>query len=155
MKLSDTPTKHFIIEANTYSEFDCCDYAIVHISDEWITTQKNRIASLKTDFPCREYTYETFEDFSVNFHMDDCEIITNTLDLLEDKKYSFIELETEELQLLSAPQEQLASKKLILYKSFEGHYVANGMETGEEFWTAEFPLKEIIDLILNNLNVKP
>lgn len=42
MKLSDKATAHILVKAN--SEWDNCEFAIIHLSEEWKTEQAKRLA---------------------------------------------------------------------------------------------------------------
>jgi hypothetical protein len=40
MKLSDKPTAHVLLKAGTNSEWDNCNFAIIHITEDWKRTAK-------------------------------------------------------------------------------------------------------------------
>ena len=42
MKRSDKPTSYLMIKANTNSEWDCCDFAIIALSEDWKQEQQKR-----------------------------------------------------------------------------------------------------------------
>lgn len=42
MKILDKPTTHILIKANTNSEWDCCEFAVIHLSEEWKKLQATR-----------------------------------------------------------------------------------------------------------------
>ena len=47
MKRSDIPTPYLMIKANTNSEWDCCDFAIISLSEDWKKEQQKRIENIK------------------------------------------------------------------------------------------------------------
>ena len=47
MKLSDKTTAHILVKANTNSEWDNCEFAIIHLSEEWKKEQVKRLALVK------------------------------------------------------------------------------------------------------------
>jgi hypothetical protein len=46
MKRSDKPTSYLMIKANTNSEWDCCDFAIIALSEDWKQEQQKRLIKL-------------------------------------------------------------------------------------------------------------
>ena len=47
MKLSDKTTAHILVKANTNSEWDNCEFAIIHLSEEWKKEQNKAIVTRK------------------------------------------------------------------------------------------------------------
>lgn len=47
MKISDKPTKYILIKASTDSEWDCCDFALIYLSEEWKKLQAERLEAVK------------------------------------------------------------------------------------------------------------
>lgn len=133
-----------MIEATTYSEYDCCDFAIIHINDEWIAKQNDKLDFIKKN-PTGCISYHKFEDSAVNFYMDDSDRVADSLLLLDGNLYCFVELEPDEEELFSVPQEQLVSYTMSLTSDGYAYYYAVGIETGEDFWTKEFPLNQLIE----------
>jgi|SRR5690606_16197013 len=142
MKLSDKPTRYLMIEAITHSEDDCCDFAIIHLTDEWLAKQNNRLITEHTSI-----SYRSYSDCSVNFYMDDSDVVSDSFGLLKGKSYSFVELEPNEQELFSIPQEQLVSHTLSISRDGYAYYYAQGIDTGEDFWTKEFSLTQILESV--------
>ncbi len=47
MKTTDKATAYLLVKANTNSEWDSCEFAIVHITDEWKREQAKRLEAVK------------------------------------------------------------------------------------------------------------
>ncbi len=67
MKTSDKPTAHILVRASTNSEWDCCDFAIIHLSEEWRKLQEKRLEAVKPF--ANDYSFQSmrFYDGSVDF----------------------------------------------------------------------------------------
>lgn len=48
MKLSSTPTEYILVRANSQSEWDCCDFAIITCDNYWKEAIKKRLEAAKT-----------------------------------------------------------------------------------------------------------
>ncbi|MDV3622536.1 hypothetical protein CMU83_15940 [Elizabethkingia anophelis] len=144
MKRSDIPTSYLMIKANTNSEWDCCDFAIISLSEDWKKEQQKRIENIKpfsNDYMLLSMMYS---DASITFYKDDNEICPDSTDLLEDRIWSFVELKEETLEKLSVPENRLTSHTLHVFKSGYALYQTYGKHTGEDFSTEDFPLEELI-----------
>lgn len=47
MKVSDKPTGRILVRANSNSEWDSCEFAIVSISEKWKEEQLQRLEIIK------------------------------------------------------------------------------------------------------------
>lgn len=150
MKLSETPTNYLIVYAKTNSEWDECDFAIIHVNETWRKELQNRLVmmqALEKDFNLLSMDYY---DTSVQFYKDDNEVMTDSLALMNEKKWSFLSMSEEELNALSPPENRLDCTELAIKRGGYAIYRCFGKYTSEEFWTADLPISEIVQLITAN-----
>ena len=142
MKTSDKPTAHILVRARTNSEWDCCDFAIIHLSEEWRKLQKKRIEAVKPFGDDYNFQSMRFYDGSVNFFQSKDEG-PDVEELLADKQWVFVDLDDSELDELTSPENSLDFYKIVIYREGNARYEAFGKHTNEEFWTNEFPLQQL------------
>ena len=130
MKLSDKPTPYLLLKAGTNSEWDNCSFAIVHITEDWKKEQQKRLEMVKP--------------FAVDFYTADEDDNPDLYKWLENKPMVFVEVDKEELETLTVPENRLDCYRLVMYKTGTAMYKAYGEHTSEEFWTEEFPLTPLI-----------
>ncbi|REC61349.1 hypothetical protein DRF65_16460 [Chryseobacterium pennae] len=150
MKRSDIPTPYLMIKAITNSEWDCCDFAIIFISEDWKKEQQKRLENIKPFSDDYMLISMMYCDQSITFFKDDNEICPDSTDLLEDRIWSFVELNEETRGKLSVPENRITYQVFHVLTNGFGYYQAVGKHTSEEFWTAKFPLEK---LIKNNTNL--
>lgn len=144
MKRSDKPTSYLMIKANTNSEWDCCDFAIIALSEDWKQEQQKRIDNIKPFSKDCMLLSMMYSDASITFYKDDDKICPDSTELLEGRIWSFVKLDEEALAQLSIPENKLTSHTLHIFKSGYALYQTYGKHTGEDFWTEDFPLEELI-----------
>lgn len=144
MKTSDKPTANILIKASTNSEWDCCEFALIHLSEEWGKLQAKRLEAVK---PFRDdYSFQSirFYDGSVEFFQPGEEEF-NMEELLADREWVFVKLDDDELDKLTPPENSLDFYVLEIHRDGNARYKAYGKHTNEEFWTNEFPLQQLIE----------
>lgn len=148
MKASNKPTSHILIKAYTNSEWDCCEFAIIHLSEEWRELQAKRLEAVKPY--TEDYTFQSirFYDGSVEFFQSGEDDKFDVEELLADKEWVFVELDDSELDKLTLPENSLFCYKLVICRDKNARYEAFGKHTNEEFWTNEFPLQQLIERIV-------
>lgn len=141
MKTTDKATAYILVKADTNSEWDFCDFAIIHITADWKKEQAKRLEAIK---PFEEdYTllsmnyYDTAVDFYRIGDVDHPDIE----ELLAGKEWVFVELAEDEHKNLAVPDQSLDCYRLAVHRSGTATYKAYGKHTGEEFWTEDFDLK--------------
>lgn len=145
MQLSDKPTAHILVRARTDSESDSCDLAIIYLSEEWKKQQQERLAAANALAKDNDFRSLCFCDEAVNFY----EAAKDGLpdELLGDKCWAFVELDDAELNEEDdgSLNSSLDCHRLVI--DFNGNlkYTAYGEYTGDEFWTDEFPLQELLE----------
>ena len=145
MKTSDKPTVNILIKANTNSEWDCCEFAIIHLSKEWKKLQATRLEAIKpfTD----DYTLQSirFYSTSVYFYQFEDNGTPDIEELLSDKDWAFVEIDKNELDELTPPENSLDFYTLEIHRDGNARYKAYGKHTNEEFWTNKFPLQQLTE----------
>lgn len=144
MKISDKPTADILIKARTNSEWDCCDFALVHISDEWKKLQAERLEAVKPFKDDYNFQSMRFYDYSAEFYQSGGDEMPDVEELLGDKDWSFVELNEDEQDKLTQPENSLDFYKIVIYCDGNARYEAFGKHTDEEFWTNEFPLQQLV-----------
>lgn len=149
MKTSDKPTADILIRASTDSEWDCCEFAFIHLSEKWRNLQAKRLEAVK---PFKDdYSFQSmrFYDYSVKFFQPGDEE-PDIEELLADKEWVFVELDDDGLDNLTSPENSLDFYKIVIYRDGNARYEAFGKHTNEEFYTNEFPLQQLIEQTVEN-----
>lgn len=144
MKISDKPTKYILIKASTDSEWDCCDFALIYLSEEWKKLQAERLEAVKPFADNYTFSSINFYDSSVNFFQTGDGEEPDMKELLADKEWAFVELDNDdETDRLTSPENRLVRYKIVIRRDGNARYEALGKHTNEEFWTSEFPLQQL------------
>ena len=140
MKLLDKTTAHLLVKANTNSEWDNCEFAIIHITEDWKKEQAKRLEAVKPF--AEDYNFQSlnYYDTAVEFYRTSEDDRPDIEELLADKEWVFVELENEEQETFTVPENRLDCYRLVVYRSGNAIYKAYGKHTSEEFWTEEFDL---------------
>ena len=143
MKTSLTPTEYLLIKAMTNSEWDDCDFAIIHITDDWKQTQKKRLEAVKPLENDYDLKWLNYTDTNIEFFKFSEEHYPEIQKWLSERSRIFIELEKDDLKRLLQPENSLNCYQMQVYKNGNTIYNAFGKHTIEEFWTEEFSLWEL------------
>ncbi|MGC4129007.1 MAG: hypothetical protein QM564_05465 [Bergeyella sp.] len=144
MKLSDKPTEYLLIKAMNNSDWDECDFAVIHITDEWKQTQKKRLRTAKMLENDYDLKWLNYTDTNVEFFKFSEEDYPEIEELLSERNRIFIELETGDLKRLLQPENSLNCYQMQVFKNGYAIYNAFGKHTNEEFWTEEFSLNQLV-----------
>lgn len=148
MKTTDKQTSYILIKAETNSDWDSCDFAIITISNKWIRRQKERLKfleSIKDD----SFSIISYRDFFIDFYRTHQQKLNeeptpNIKKILGDKNWSFVELEPKDLEEFKKTENRLNCCKINLDRDGDIYYTAFGKHTGEDFWTEIIKLTDII-----------
>ena len=140
MKLLDKTTAHLLVKANTNSEWDNCEFAIIHITEDWKKEQAKRLEAVKPF--AEDYNFQSlnYYDTAVEFYRTSEDDRPDIEELLADKEWVLVELENEEQETFTVPENRMDSYRLVVYRSGNAIYKEYGKHTSEEFWTEEFDL---------------
>ena len=149
MKVTDKPTQHILVKAETNSDWDSCDFAIITISDKWKEQQSKRLKSLeyiKDDdyFLDASYMEESVDFYRLKQTKLSEDPIPNLDKLLGENLWSFVELDKEEQEEFATPKSYFNCYKIKIDKYGDFHYIANGKHTEDEYWTIQIKLTDII-----------
>lgn len=145
MKLLEQPTEYLLVKANTTSVWDDCEFAIIHITEQWKEEQTKRLELLKPLKDNLRFLSMNYHDTAVDFYRVDENECPNIEEMLAGKTWSFAEFDEGERQKLTPPENALYCYQMRVYQRGTAIYSAYGKHTSEEFWTEEFPLTQIIE----------
>jgi hypothetical protein len=146
MKLSTIQASHILVKAYTGSEWDECDFAIIHLSEDLKKEWSKRLEAAKTFSGDYNFQSLNYYDSAVDFYRTDKDDNPNIEELLAEREWVFVTLEDKEEATFTAPESRLDCYRLVILKNGTAYYQAFGKYTGEEFWTEEFSLYQLIQL---------
>jgi len=149
MQLSEKPTSHILVGADTNDSWCSCDFAVITISEQWKQDQLRRLEVVRSFADDSTFRTLSFENCSVYFFHSDRSGQPDLKELLGDRNWAFVEVSPEELSEEELPEEEQINCNLDAYRlviDFDGDvkYTAFGEYSGGEFWTEEFPLQELL-----------
>ena len=143
MKLSDKTTAHILVKANTNSEWDNCEFAIIHLSEEWKKEQVKRLALVKPLEGNHYFCSMNYYDTAVDFYRTGGGDGANSEGLRDGREWVCVELDEQGQETFTVPENRLDCYRLVLRANGTGYYTAYGKHTSEEFWTEEFSLTQL------------
>ncbi|MFL9835567.1 hypothetical protein [Chryseobacterium terrae] len=143
MKISTIPTEYLLIKAMTDSEWDTCNFAIIHITEDWKQTQKERLKVTKIVENDNYLKWLNYADTNIEFFRFSSEQYPHIEQWLSENSRIYIDLESDDLRNLFQPDNNLHCYQMQVYKNGNAIYNAFGKHTGEEFWTEEFSLETL------------
>lgn len=145
MKISDKPTEHILIKARTDSEWDCCEFALIHLSEGWKRQQAKRLEAVKPFKNDYSFLSMKFYNTSVDFYQSGDDGNPDIEELLADKDWAFVEIDEDEQDELTPPESRLDCYTLEIYRDGNAIYKAYSKYTNDEFWTNEFSLQQLTE----------
>jgi hypothetical protein len=142
MNISEQPTEQILVRAQTNSEWDNCDYAVIECNVKWAEEIRERLLS------SRLYLDNDRFHHSVDFHVSN-DIMDDLLQHNQD--WAFVEDDDNDYGF-PVPESVLIDISLILYSDGSGRYIATGKFTGEKYTTEFLPLGSIAESILSQSN---
>ena len=109
MKRAEQPTDYIFILANTASESDNCDFAIIRLTGEWLREMRKRLDLIQPFIDDNTFYSHHYWDFPQGFYVHDYEDEEETtLHLLnEDEDWAYIV--TDETELAACPNPKAGS----------------------------------------------
>ncbi|HWB27505.1 MAG TPA: hypothetical protein VG738_18645 [Chitinophagaceae bacterium] len=138
---------YLLIKAYTDSEWDNCDFAIVHITDEWKQIMRARLAKAQAFKNGPGFYYLIYSGGPENFYKDD-DVFSADQVLHSEEESCFVILEQTNLDNLSRPNSRLHLYQMMIDADGIIRYNASGKHTGTEYYTAEFSLHDILNSII-------
>lgn len=144
MKVSIKPTEYLLVKAMTDSEGDNCNFAVIHITEDWKRIQKKRLEVVEKVENDNDLKWLNYADTNIEFFKFSEENYPEVEEWLLDRSKIFIELEKDDLKKLFQPDNNLHCYQMQVFKNGNAIYNAFGKHTNEEFWTEEFTLTSLI-----------
>ena len=145
MKKTEHGTEYILLKAYTESEWDFCSFAIIHITEEWKKTLTGRLEALVAFKDDGNFCHLSYWGAPTGFYKDpDDEAQRAEAILGQEDDWCFIELEETVPDNLPTPENKLGAHQLIIGKYGSALYKAYGKHTGEEFYTAEFGIGDLL-----------
>lgn len=150
MQLSDKPTSHILVRADTNSDYDSCNCAIITLSEEWKQAQLRRLEAARSFAGDISFRGLSFHDWSVDFYYTFRHGLPDIDELLGELRWAFVEVNEEEVNEENLDEEEqlnanLDCHKLLIGSDGDFKYIAFGEYTHDEFSTEEVSLPEILE----------
>ncbi|MDR2233870.1 MAG: hypothetical protein LBE56_12230 [Tannerella sp.] len=142
MKKSDKPTEWILIKAYTESEWDSCDFAIIHLTDKWLKLQGKR-SDITRLTKAEGFVKLVYRDTNVDFYRIDEDSDFDIDDFLGTEEWAYIEMENNEPESFTKPEQKLVLFEIYFYSDGFARYIAIGENTLEEFYTEYFYLDNL------------
>lgn len=156
IQISQTPTEWVVVKASTNSEWDACEFIVVNFSSSYFQELHARIASFnKIQNEPNLYSIAYWDapfDWFVSNHQNESEVE----EFLSDPtiSWAFLKILNEnEIELFEKPEQQVDGEQMRIFENGNAQFKGYGKHTSEEFWSKEFPLIEILDLISQARNL--
>lgn len=138
--------KYLIVQASTNSDWDCCEFAIIPI-DMISLKYWNKVSAVAQNIPKElGLTYGSgllslFENYATFYR--DIEEIDDYSTQVKQGVFVVADLDDDFINELSVPENSIDGDSIRF--DFYGNvsFKAWGKHSGEEFWTADIPLKDI------------
>lgn len=144
MKISIKPTEYLLVKAISNSEWDSCGFALIHTNSEWKSIQRKRLEINQNLFDDSNLLSLNYNDNKVDFYKFSDVLYPEIEKSLVNVNSAFVELNNEEINQFVLPENRLNGYQLKILKNGYAIYCAFGKYTGEEFWTVEFSIKNIL-----------
>ncbi len=145
MKKASNNTDYILVKADTDSDWDNCHYALIHCTAEWKEQMQQRLKSVQSVENEIGFASLNYYDTSVDFYRADEKTQTEINQVLGKKEWTFVELDENEQETFLMPENRLDTYRLSLYRYGTAMYSAYGKHSGEEFYTAEFSVSQILN----------
>jgi hypothetical protein len=135
MKISTTPTNYIVIKAHTASEWDGCDFAIVMLSEHYLSLLEQRInkaAAFKEEMSFEHLTYWDSPDgwFVADDEEDQWDIISSI-----QGSWAFVDLDEDAIEKFVKPEQDIDTSNIRIHDDGTIQFFAHAKHTSEEFWT--------------------
>ena len=145
MKTTSNITDYVLVKADTNSDWDNCHFAIIHCTAEWREQMQQRLKSLQSVESGYGFVSLNYYDTSVDFYRADEKGQVEIDQILGEKDWIFVEFDEDEQETFLVPENRLDTYRLSLYRYGTAIYTAHGEHSGDEFYTSEIPIKDILN----------
>lgn len=143
MKKSLKPTEYLIIKA--MSEWESCDFALIHITEEWRNIVKTRLERVKAFEMDEDLKWLNYADTSHDFFQFSNENYPEVQEWLLEEEMVYLSISKEEIDKFQKPDYKLNCYQMQVFKDGDAIFNAFGKDTQEEFWTVQFSLSKLIN----------
>lgn len=145
MKRSKTPTQHILIKANTRSDWESIEFAIIYLTESWKALIASRLKAIKQFKADDDFNCHSFWDASISYYngSGNRELVKEILPPHDDWAYVTLSPETE--RTFQHPDNLLEAHQLLITTNGIAHFKAYGKHTNDEYWTEEFNLKKLFN----------
>ena len=147
MKTAALPTSFIYIRAFTLSPWDACNFAILHLSPQWLASLRDRLDLLSPLLPRSDFYSLQFWDAPLGYFVHPYGVDTAEVDMLHGsgRDWCFVEVETGELECLTVPEAELSTHQLVLNRYGYAGFTALGNHSDEAYLTADFNVRELLN----------
>ncbi|WEK21648.1 MAG: hypothetical protein P0Y49_10920 [Candidatus Pedobacter colombiensis] len=147
MKRSNRPTNQVIIKANTNSDWDCVDFAIIHLAASWRTLMSERLLTAQSFVKDTTFHNLNYWDVPSGYYLNtEKKLYTETI-LYPGKDWTFITLEPGEEESFAVPKNSLEAHQLCITPHLDANFKAFSTHTNEEYWTESFYIPHMLATI--------
>lgn len=150
MNLSHIPTDYIFVCAQTNSDWDSCTFAIITISPEWRKEQTDRIHFFKALEGSDSFHEAQFFNTEIEFFDADYELSEIVKGFDKKLDWCFLQVTQDELDHLHTPESTIGTCCICIDAFGNGKYKAWAKHSGEEFFTDQFSITEILKGYENN-----
>ena len=148
MRQSFQPTDYVILRAGIKSDWDRCDFVLLHICPDWAFAMRQRLAVVAPFRGDPTFYSHVYWDVPLGYYVTppDSEIERILHQLEQDgDSWALVALDSpDELESLSVPESQLDTHMLMINADGGASYRCYGKHTGEEYATEGFSLNRIL-----------
>jgi len=151
MKKSKKLTEYIIIKASTTSEKDTVEFAIIHLSPEWIELTIRRLAAIGEFKENAGLNHHCFWEAPLGYYSGpkDDDFLKKMLPKHRD--WTFITFKPNEINALLTPKSSLEGHQFMITKNGIAQFKAYGKHNTEKFETEQFNLLKLITKLLKNM----
>jgi hypothetical protein len=150
MNVSQIPTDYIFVRAQTNSDWDNCSFAIISVSSEWRKEQAKRIHFFKALENCNTFNAAQFFNAEIQFFDADYEVSEIVEGFDQQLDWCFLQATQDEIAHLHTPQSTLATSCICIDAFGNGTYKAWAGYSGEEFFTNQFSIEQILKAYENS-----
>ncbi|SDJ49493.1 hypothetical protein SAMN04487898_10382 [Pedobacter sp. ok626] len=144
MKRSRKPTEHVLIKANSSSDSDRVEFAIIYATASWKALIKSRLEAIGKFKADENFSCHSFWDASLSYYKtaDHGALMKEILSSHED--WAYVTLSPEEERTFQHPENQQEAHQLLITANGIAHFKAYAKHTFEVYWTEEFNLNKLM-----------
>jgi hypothetical protein len=149
MKRTNNKTDYILMRANTISEWDDCDFAIIHITNEWVQLLEKRLHAINPFTGDNSFYHLSYWESPEGFYKNPDDEMQSADEILHaNEDWCFVLLEENELEKFPVPENSLDAQQLMVDRYGNASYKAYGKYSNEEFYTADIKITALLKYFL-------